>query len=497
GRVARGRELAGRLAAAELAADRPVKALEHLVEAEQPAAVGALLEARWAELAGTVPLGLFGRLFERFGDLGTGEPFRGSSLLRLLAEALLWRRESALGELERRCTEVGELGRACALIAPLLPPGGGDGHGDPVPEPSLLPPELRPLVVLLSLSPAPEGGESEVDLAAEAARLVPALVRVPPGGPRPAGLEGIHGLAPLQALFGGALADLLRRRPLLAAELRGRRDLPVAWRRWLAGLPPAALAGEAAGYTVSLLGHPTVRLRRPEGGSQELAFKLRRSFEVFAFLATTPGFAATRREIEQAVWEDEDEDTVDKNFHPTLSHLRRSLGSGGGGPNPVLLRRGVYRLNARLAWNVDAVELVRRADEGRDRMREGQPEQAAELWRSAWSLYGGPLLAGWDGRWITERRDALARRYYEMLRDLGEVNERLGRWTEAMDAYRAVLIEDPVQEPVHLGLMRVYARQGRRDQVRRQYERLVALLREELGHEPEEETALTYRRLMG
>jgi len=44
--------------------------------------------------------------------------------------------------------------------------------------------------------------------------------------------------------------------------------------------------------------------------------------------------------------------------------------------------------------------------------------------------------------------------------------------------------------------MRIYARQGRRDLVRRQYERLTSLLREDLGVEPLAETTDAYQRLM-
>ena len=41
-----------------------------------------------------------------------------------------------------------------------------------------------------------------------------------------------------------------------------------------------------------------------------------------------------------------------------------------------------------------------------------------------------------------------------------------------MDAYRTVLVEDPLQERIHLAVMRLYAAQGRRDLVRRQYDNL-------------------------
>jgi DNA-binding SARP family transcriptional activator len=162
-----------------------------------------------------------------------------------------------------------------------------------------------------------------------------------------------------------------------------------------------------------------------------------------------------------------------------------------------VVRRGeLYRLNPRLVWTVDAVEMARGVDEGRRRLAEGQPEQAAELWSASWRLYGGPLLAGWEATWAVERREELHRRYLEMLRGLGEVRERLGRLPEAVDAYRSALAADPLQERTHQALMRLHARLGRRDHVRHQYEKLAALLAEELNVEPTEETTQLYHRLM-
>ena len=88
------------------------------------------------------------------------------------------------------------------------------------------------------------------------------------------------------------------------------------------------------------------------------------------------------------------------------------------------------------------------------------------------------------------------RLYLELLRDLGDLYLRLAKPEQALDAYRSVLLEDPLQERVHLSVMRIYANQGRRDLVRRQYDRLCVLLLEELGVEPMPETTREYHRLM-
>ena len=557
--AARGRELASRLAAAELELGRPVSALEHLVEAGEPKGVDRLFADHWPQLLTAASLGLLGRMFERLEGLRSPE----LDLARALVDGLLWQREAAALEDLRRLggrgrerrerrgggergerpetgagetgggeEEIGErkAGEAAAgeTISGAVAQSDGPESPTAVPTPTAAaarltaaalaveaglpraeterawaeaPPELRPLARLVEAAGrlaaarrAPDGGAEGA-----AAALIPALERVPAsaGGARDRGR--LRGDPPVKALFDRGLLHLLDEHPELEPALSGRADLPDGWRRWLAALPPAALAREASGYLVTLLGKPTVRLK-PEGRPPvDLVFPLERAFLVFAYLATAPGFEASRDELVEAIWADEDEETVEKNFHPTLSYLRRALApeDPDRADRPLLLRRGVYRLNARLSWNVDAVDLVRWTEEGHRRRRDGQPEQALVLWGEAWRLYTGPLLAGFDAPWITERRDALGRVYVEMLRSFGDTAERLGRLTEAMDAYRTALIEDPLQEPVHLALMRIYARQGRRDHVRRQYERLVGQLREELNVEPMPETVDTYHRLMG
>jgi len=200
----------------------------------------------------------------------------------------------------------------------------------------------------------------------------------------------------------------------------------------------------------------------------------------------------------EALWPGAGEARVRRNFHPTLSHLRRSLEADLARPRepPLLLERGVYALNPALAWRIDAAELERLLAAGRECLERERVASAVAHWERARALYRGPFLAGWDDGWIGARRERYQRVWLDVLRALGEAYNRIGRLGEAMDALRSVLIHDPLQERVHLALMQVYARQGRRDLVRRQYDRLAELLARELTVEPAEETIEAYHRLM-
>lgn len=296
----------------------------------------------------------------------------------------------------------------------------------------------------------------------------------------------------------GPERDCLPRLLAAALERERRRRRPAR------GAPPPAPAPRGAEalptvYTLGLLGTPISR-QRDEEGERELDWRLRRSLQVLAFLASSSGLQAGREEVIEAVWPTEGERTIERNFHPTLSHLRRTLEGGHRGkdrPSPLLFRNGVYRLNPEVGWEVDVVEFHALADEGRKLAEGGELEPAAEVWQRAWKLYRGPFLQGYYEAWITARRETYQRRYLELLRDLGELLDRLGHKAEAMDAYRTALVEDPFQERVHVEVMRLYAEQGRRDLVRRQYDHLCRILLEELGQPPEPETTRKYHQFMG
>lgn len=297
----------------------------------------------------------------------------------------------------------------------------------------------------------------------------------------------------------GPERDCLPRLLAAALERERRRRRPPSRARVAPASPEGQPDAASTVYILGLLGSPVAR-QRDEEGERDLDWRLRRSFQVLAFLASSPGLQAGREELIEAVWPTEGERTIERNFHPTLSHLRRALEGGSRGkdrPAPLLFRNGVYKLNPEVGWEIDILELNRLGDEGKELAARGEPEAAAETWQRAWRLYRGPFLQGYYESWITLRREQYQRRYLELLRDLGNLYVSLGRNEEAMDAFRSYLIEDPFQESIHVEVMRLYARQGRRDLVRRQYDQLCRILLEDLGQAPMAKTAKEYHELMG
>ena len=238
----------------------------------------------------------------------------------------------------------------------------------------------------------------------------------------------------------------------------GRQRFASALALWRADRRAAGHDAAQATYAVELLGQPAVYRLEAGGRRVELDWKLHKALETVAFLALAPGRRATKEEIVEAVWWEAGSDAVEKNFHPTLSFARRSLGDRSA----LVLKNGSYLLDPDLGWEVDALRFADLVAAG-DEHAEAAADRAIELWRSAWDLYRGPLMYGRDSPWILPRREALRRVYLRMLADLGGAAEERGEETLALDAYRSVLIEDPYDERIHLRMLTLYSRQGRRD----------------------------------
>lgn len=264
-----------------------------------------------------------------------------------------------------------------------------------------------------------------------------------------------------------------------------------------------ATAPPGPGFSLTLLGTPLVRRIAADGGQSEVTWRLRRALQTVAFLALAPDHRAAKGALIEAVWPEASVETIARNFHPTLSDARRALaGRGPGRPEVIVLRQGIYALSSQFAWQVDVGRFQELIASGRKQFRqaaasgsEDQATAALDDWTAAWHLYRGPLLVGFEAPWVAARREELQRVYVDLLVNVGRLSARLDQLTQALDAYRTVLIEEPYQEHVHMAVMELYARVGRRDLVRKQYVRLQELLAE-LEVEPGSEIRQCYHRLM-
>jgi DNA-binding SARP family transcriptional activator len=195
---------------------------------------------------------------------------------------------------------------------------------------------------------------------------------------------------------------------------------------------------------------------------------------------------ATTDELVALLWPDVDIDNARARVHRAVSEVRSQLGK-------VIVRAGeryVLDRNA-VALDLDKFEAVlARADARRDGDREQFLEKALAYVR-------GEPLEGTDYPWAAGDVRHLRAKVVELLHDLGDLRLGKNNATGALAAAERALALDSYNESAHRLAMRAESALRLREAIAARYERLSQELDAQFGLEPERETRLLYRRLLG
>ncbi len=219
------------------------------------------------------------------------------------------------------------------------------------------------------------------------------------------------------------------------------------------GKPPlttlaAVLTKPLVDLTINMLG-PVEIVRDVARPFAADAWTTRRARDILCFIASRSHHRTPKDTIVDTFWRDTDLKSVEKNFHPTMSHIRKALNSNQPlKQNFLAYRDGDYQLNPEFYW-------------------------------------------------VDEQRSYYREQYLRMLESLAAVAEKKADWLRSMDLAQKILHEDPFREDIHCMVMRSLASMGNRVAVKEQYETLRGLLQKELGVEPAMQTQKTYHDLVG
>jgi LuxR family transcriptional regulator, maltose regulon positive regulatory protein len=252
----------------------------------------------------------------------------------------------------------------------------------------------------------------------------------------------------------------------------------------------------ASDLTVRLLGAVEI-FRDPARAFAPDAWVTRRARDILCFIASRRHRRASKDTIIDTFWGESDFGSVEKNFHPTVSHIRKALNSNQPlKQNFLLYRDGDYQLNPEFSYRIDTEEFDRLVAEGDAARRSRDPEAFVAAYEDAAALYRGEFMQGSYDEWVEEQRSYYREQYLRILELLAQTAQKSEEWARSLSLAQAILREDPFREDVHCTVMRAHARQGNRVAVREQYESLRKLLRKELGVEPAAETQRVYRELL-
>jgi LuxR family maltose regulon positive regulatory protein len=198
---------------------------------------------------------------------------------------------------------------------------------------------------------------------------------------------------------------------------------------------------------------------------------------IFLFIADHS--PVQRDEIIRSFWPDVSHNRALARLHTALYEAR-----GAVGPDRIIytLSQGFYELQSDDGVWYDVTEFEK-ALAGADDHPLGK--QRAKFLHQAVSVYSGPYLRDVDEEWADRRRRELEGAHLRALIDLGDCYYSEQDFQSAEKWYRQVLEIDSFREDIHRRVMLSLAQGGRRADALRQFEECAALLRQELGVEPD------------
>lgn len=266
--------------------------------------------------------------------------------------------------------------------------------------------------------------------------------------------------------------------------------------------PVAAPAKSTAGphgitdLTIRLLGHPEI-FRDPDKPFAPDAWTTRRARDIFCYVASSKQRRVGKDTLVDAFWPDEDPASIEKNFHPTISHIRKALNSRQTlKQNFIVFRDGAYQLNPEPSYSIDTEEFERLIADAEAAKREKNTDLFRGSLEAAYELYRGEFMSGVYDEWAEERRSFYTEQFVRVLSALAKLAFGEKRWAGALKYAQEVLKTDPFREDMHRLVMKVLAAQSKPAAIKKHFQELSDALKSELGIQPAAETRRLYQELM-
>jgi predicted ATPase/DNA-binding SARP family transcriptional activator len=238
-----------------------------------------------------------------------------------------------------------------------------------------------------------------------------------------------------------------------------------------------ATVDTTAPLTITLFGPLSVLV-----DGKPLTLRSRKAQWLLALLALRHGRPVEREWLARTLWPDFDQTQAYANLRPTLSELRKALGSEGE-------RIQAPNRHSLLMDLTDAEVDILRFDAAIARKTPAGLQQAV-------ALYRGPLLEGIAEDWVAQDREVRAHACLRALHTLAETAVTAGEHATAIGHWHRAIVLDPLGEAARRGLMTSFAATGDINAALEVYREFATSLREDDPRAtPSEETTALYRQL--
>jgi LuxR family transcriptional regulator, maltose regulon positive regulatory protein len=255
-------------------------------------------------------------------------------------------------------------------------------------------------------------------------------------------------------------------------------------------------AEPVADLTINMLGPVQIfrEFARPLAAD---AWTTRRARDILCFIASRRHRRASKDKIIDTFWGETDFEVVEKNFHPTVSHIRKALNSNQPlKQNFIIYRDGDYQLNPELSYRIDVEEFDSLVTQGENARRARRFDECVQAYEKAISFYRGEFAQGSYEPWVDEQRAYYKEQYLHLLEALASVAQKNEEWSRSLQLAQNIVHEDPFREDIHCLMMKAHVNLGNRGAAKEQYETLKRLLERELGVEPGPEIRKVYQQLL-
>jgi DNA-binding SARP family transcriptional activator len=213
----------------------------------------------------------------------------------------------------------------------------------------------------------------------------------------------------------------------------------------------------------------------------------KKSQALLAWLGVKPSQRVSRDKVASLLWSSTAPEQARQSLRQTLSSLRRELTQISPGDKILVEEGDLLGLDeSKVEADVPILEsLVGSGSE--------------EALRRALDMYRGDFLEAFQinedrfDQWAIAERDRLHRMALRAHQYLLDILIRRGAMDDAIATAQHSIAVDPLQEPVHRTLMRLYLQSGDYVNALQQFETCTKVLKRELGIEPDPETKALHR----
>ncbi|MHB8595588.1 MAG: BTAD domain-containing putative transcriptional regulator [Ktedonobacteraceae bacterium] len=223
-------------------------------------------------------------------------------------------------------------------------------------------------------------------------------------------------------------------------------------------------------------------------------WRMARSMELFFYLLDCDR-PMRKEQIITALWPEVDEQ-INQTFHSTIHYLRKALID-----SCIVSHSGHYRLDLSVLSDneiqYDVALFKEEYSQAKQCLASEDDAAAKKALLTMVQLYQGDYVQPFYSDWCTFRRDELRTIYLESRNHLANIAWRQEEFDESAVNWQHMLAIDNCLEEAHYGLMKYYARTGKRGSALRQYQRCVETLQQELSARPGQAIQNLYQRLNG